>query len=366
LLPVRNLAVTDTVTRIEANYATSFLRLIDMNLKLIVLALISTLAVAANAIGAELLNVSYDVSRELFEAINPSFAAEWKQRSGETVMIRQSHSGSSRQARAVLDGLQADVVTLNQVTDISILQKAGLVADDWQKRLPNESSPYYSLPMFLVRGGNPKKIKDWNDLVRSDVKVVFPNPETSGNGKYTYLAAYAYALSVNQNVAEKAKQFVTRLLGNVPVSDTGGRGATTTFIEREIGDVLVTFESEVSAIRNEYGKVTLEAVVPSISLRADFPVAVVDKVANKRGTQKLATAYLEFLFSPAGQEILAKHHNRVHDKTIAAKYAKAFPSLKLVTAQEVFGGWEAVTRDHFSKGGILEQVTRKAAELRRN
>ena len=324
------------------------------------LALAASFSLIGGVHAAELLNASYDVSRELFDAVNPAFAAHWKAKTGESVQIRQSHGGSSKQARAVLDGLQADVVTLNQVTDIAILQKGGLIAADWQQRLPHNASPYYSLPMFLVRGGNPKKIKDWNDLVRPDVKVVFPNPKTSGNGRYTYLAAYAYALAKNQNDAAKAQQFVARLLANVPVFDTGGRGATTTFIEREIGDVLITFEAEVSAIRNEYGKVSLEAVVPSISLRADFPVAVVDKVAAKRGTQKIATAYVEFLFSPAGQTILAKYHNRVHDQAVAAKHAAEFPAVKLATIQDTFGGWDAVTKTHFAEGGIYDQALQKA------
>jgi sulfate transport system substrate-binding protein len=337
-----------------------------MKLRSFLFCVVSSVGLVASAHGAELLNASYDVSRDLFDTVNPAFAAYWKAKTGETVVIHQSHGGAAKQARAVLDGLQADVVTLNQASDITVLQQAGLVADDWQKRLPNNAAPYYSLPMFLVRGGNPKNIKDWDDLVRSDVKVVFPNPKTSGNGRYTYLAAYAYALAKSKNDVSKnseasAQEFVTRLLANVPVSDTGGRGASTTFIERGIGDVLVTFEAEVSAIRTEYGKVTLEGVVPSISLRADFPVAVVDRVAAKHGTQKIASAYLEFLFSAAGQEILAKYHNRVHDKTVATKHAGEFPSVKLVTIEEIFGGWDAVAKKHFAEGGILDQAMQKAA-----
>jgi len=314
----------------------------------------ATRAPAAEAI--ELLNASYDVSRELFEEINPAFVAQWKAKTGEEVTIRQSHAGSSKQARSVAEGLPADVVTFNQVTDIELLRKAGLVAPDWQKRLPNNASPYYSLPTFLVRAGNPKKIRDWNDLIRPDVKVIFPNPKTSGNGRYSYLAAYAYALDKNGNSAEKARTFVSKLLANVPVFDTGGRGATTTFIEREIGDVLITFEAEVSAIRKEYGKTALESVTPSLSLRADFPVAVVDKVAGKHGTTKVATAYLEFLYSAAGQEIIARRHNRVNDAAIAKKYQADFPAVRLVTADEVFGGWDKVTQEHFADGGILDQA----------
>ena len=309
---------------------------------------------------AEILNASYDVSRELFEGINPAFAAEWKAKTGETVTIRQSHGGSSKQARSVVEGLPADVVTFNQETDVELLQKQGLVAQNWRQRLPNNASPYYSLPVFLVRQGNPKKIKDWNDLAGSNVKVVFPNPKTSGNGRYTYLAAYAYALDAYKGDQAKSKEFVSRLLANVPVFDTGGRGATTTFVERNIGDVLVTFESEVTAIRQEYGKSNLEAVIPSLSLRADFPVAVVDKVVDKKGSRKIATAYVEYLFSPAGQELIARKYNRVYDKNVAAKYQSQFPAVKLVTVQEAFGGWDAITRNHLADGGILDQALANA------
>lgn len=316
---------------------------------------------ATNAHAVELLNASYDVSRELFVDVNSAFAAQWKAKTGEAVDIRQSHGGSSKQARSVIDGLAADVVTLNQTTDIEAIRKAGLIADNWQARLPNAASPYYSLPIFLVRAGNPKRIKDWNDLVRADVQVVFPNPKTSGNGRYSYLAAYAYALDQNRGDAAKANEFVARLLTNVPVFDIGGRGSTTTFVERQIADVLITFEAEVNAIRNEYGKSALEAVIPSLSLRADFPVAVVDKVAAKHGVQKVAAAYLEFLYSEPGQELLAKHHNRVYSKSIAAKHAAEFPAVKLVTIQETFGGWDGVTRDHFADGAILDQALQKAS-----
>jgi sulfate transport system substrate-binding protein len=315
---------------------------------------------SAPVAAAELLNASYDVSRELFEAINPIFATQWQQQHKEPIKLLQSHGGSSKQARAVAEGLPADVVTFNQVTDIELLQKRGLVAGDWRQRLPNQASPYYSLPVFLVREGNPKQIRDWNDLAKSQVQVVFPNPKTSGNGRYTYLAAYAYALDANKGDAAKAQSFVSKLLANVPVFDTGGRGATTTFVERGIGDVLVTFESEVTAIRNEYGKSNLQAVMPSLSLRADFPVAVVDKVVDRKGTREAARAYLQFLFSPQGQEIIARFHNRVQDPAIAKKYANQFPPVRLVTIEEVFGGWDAVTKTHFADGGILDQAMLKA------
>jgi sulfate transport system substrate-binding protein len=317
-------------------------------------------ALAPAAFAQELLNASYDVARELFDDINPAFVAEWKKTSGQTLKIRQSHGGSSKQARSVAEGLAADVVTFNQVTDIELLQKNGLVAANWRERLPNKASPFYSLPVLLVRAGNPKQVKDWSDLARPGVQVVFPNPKTSGNGRYTYLAAYAYALDKNKGDAAKASDFVSKLLANVPVFDTGGRGATTTFIERGIGDVLVTFESEVTAIRREYGKSNLQAIMPSMSLRADFPVSVVDKVVDRKGTRKVASAYLQYLYSPAGQEIIAKHYNRVQDAAVQKKYAAQFPAVKLVTVEEVFGGWDAVTKVHFADGGILDKALVKA------
>ncbi len=305
----------------------------------------------------ELLNVSYDIARELFAQINPVFAAEWKAKTGQSVEIKQSHAGTSRQARAILEGLQADVVTFNQVIDVQILHDRGkLVAADWQQRLPNNASPYYSLPAFLVRKGNPKNVKDWSDLVRPDVKSVFPNPKTSGNARYTYLAAYAYALEQNNNDAAKANAFVKALLANVPVFDTGGRGSTTTFVEREIGDVLITFEAETNGIKREYGDKGFELVTPSLSLLAEFPVAVVDKVAERKKSQIVAKAYLDFLYSEAGQEILAKNYNRVHHPKVVEKYKAQFPALRLATVEKVFGGWEQATKVHFAEGGILDQV----------
>lgn len=305
---------------------------------------------------AELLNASYDVSRELFTQVNPAFAAQWQARTGQEVTIRQSHGGSSAQARAVAEGLQADVVTFNQATDIELLRKAGLVGEDWRTRFPQTASPYYSVPLFVVRAGNPKQIHDWDDLIRPGVQVVFPNPRTSGNGRYSYLAAYAFALQQNKGDTAKAAGFVARLLANVPVFDTGGRGATTTFIERQIGDVLITFESEVNSIKSQYARVPLEAIVPSVSLRADFPVAVVDKVVERHGTRAVANAYLQFLYSDAGQEILAKNFFRVRNPTVAQRFAGQFPALRLVVVEDSLGGWDQVVKTHFADGGVLDKA----------
>jgi len=305
----------------------------------------------------DILNVSYDVSRELYADINKAFIAKYKADTGADITINQSHAGSSKQARSVLEGLKADVVTFNQVTDVQVLHDQGnLIPADWQSRLPNNSVPYYSFPAFLVRAGNPKNIKDWNDLVREDVKVVFPNPKTSGNGRYTYLAAYAYALEANKGDEQKAQDFVRKLFANVPVFDTGGRAATTTFVEHGIGDVLVTFEAEVQGIGRQFGKDKVELVAPSVSLRADFPVSVVDKVVDARGSRKLAEAYLQFLYTPEAQEIIATYFNRPIDKDVAARHAKEFPDVRLLTVEEVFGGWQRVSAEHLADGGILDKL----------
>ena len=305
----------------------------------------------------DILNVSYDISRELYADIDKAFIAKYKAETGKDLTVNQSHAGSSKQARAVLEGLKADVVTFNQVTDVQVLHDQGdLVAADWQSRFPNKASPYYSFPAFLVRAGNPKNIKNWDDLVRDDVKVVFPNPKTSGNGRYTYLAAYAYALEAFKGDKDKADAFVGKLFANVPVFDTGGRAATTTFVERGIGDVLVTFEAEVQGISRQYGKDKVDLVVPSVSLRADFPVAVVDKVVDARGSRKIAESYLNYLYTPEAQEIIASHFNRPINQEVAAKHAQDFPQVRLVTVEDVYGGWDKVTKEHLADGGILDQL----------
>lgn len=299
----------------------------------------------------KLLNASYDIARELFVQINEAFVA-----AHPGVTVDQSHAGTSKQARAIVEGLEADVVTFNQVTDIDFLVKNGFVSEDWQADFPNASSPFYSLPSFLVRAGNPKNIKDWDDLVRDDVKVIFPNPKTSGNARYTYLAATAYAKEAFNNDDAKVKEFVTKIFDNVPVFDTGGRAATTTFVERGIGDVLITFEAETSSIRNEFGDDKYESVVPSVSLLAEFPVAIVDKVADKHGTRDLAKTYLEFLYTPEGQKIAAERGHRVHEPSVAAEFKDKFPDVRLVTVDEVFGGWEKTQKEHFASGGLLDQI----------
>ncbi|WP_444668296.1 sulfate ABC transporter substrate-binding protein [Cereibacter changlensis] len=315
------------------------------------------LAAASPALAQDkILNVSYDIARELFEALNPVFAEHWQETTGRTVTIDQSHGGSSRQARAILEGLPADVVTFNQETDVDVLAEGGLLPEDWRTKLPNDASPYYSLPAFLVRKDNPKGIEDWDDLAREDVAAVFPNPKTSGNARYTYLTAYAYALDQNGGNEEEAQAFVKAIFDNVPVFDTGGRAATQTFAERGIGDVLVTFEAETGGIAQAYADQGFVRVTPSLSLFAAFPAAVVAEVAEKNGSTEVATAYLEWLYSPEAQEILAQNFNRVHDAVVAAKHAADFPEVRLVTVDEVFGGWDAVREEHLADGGILDQV----------
>jgi sulfate transport system substrate-binding protein len=299
----------------------------------------------------KILNASYDISRELFAKVNEAFVAK---NAGKTV--DQSHAGSSKQARAILEGLEADVVTFNQITDIDALVKGGAVTEDWQSEFANNASPYYSLPAFLVRDGNPKNIKNWDDLVRDDVKVVFPNPKTSGNARYTYLAATAFAKEKFNNDDAQVKAFITKLFANVPVFDTGGRAATTTFVERNIGDVLITFETETRGIAKEFGEDKFDIVVPEMSLLAEFPVAIVDRVVDKRGSREFAKSYLDFLYSPEGQRIIAENGNRVNDEAVAAEFKDEFPQVRLVKVEDVFGGWDKVQQEHFASGALLDEI----------
>ncbi len=319
-------------------------------------ALALTLGAAPAHAQDALLNVSYDIARELFEALNPAFAAHWQETTGRTVTIDMSHGGSSRQARAILEGLNADVVTFNQETDIDVLADGGLLPADWRDLLPNDASPYYSLPAFLVREGNPLNIQDWDDLARDDVAPVFPNPKTSGNARYTYLAAYAYALANNGDDHDAAQTFVRDIFASVPVFDTGGRAATQTFAERNIGDVLVTFEAETGGIAAEYANLGLERVTPSQSLFAAFPVAVVAENAERNGSTEVANAYLEWLYSAEAQQILGEYFYRLTDETVAADFADAQAPVDLVTVDDIFGGWDAIRADHLADGAILDQV----------
>ncbi|NUY03505.1 sulfate ABC transporter substrate-binding protein [Paraburkholderia youngii] len=303
-----------------------------------------------------LLNVSYDVTRELYKDINAGFIADYKQKSGETVSVRQSHGASSAQALSVLQGLQADVVTMNQPNDIDLLAEKGhLVPANWRARLPDDSAPYTTTMVFLVRKGNPKHIKDWDDLAKPGVQAVIANPKTSGNGRYTYLAAWGYRKQQGGTDAQ-ALDFVKAIFRNVPVLDTGGRGATTTFTQRGIGDVLVTFENEVSLIDTGVGAGGYEAVYPSLSLLAAPPVSIVDKVVDKRGTRKQAQAYLDYLWSPAAQEIIAQHHLRPRDKNVFAKHAAEFKPIKTFTVEQMFGSWQKAQDTHFSDGGTFDQI----------
>ncbi|HSI43606.1 MAG TPA: sulfate ABC transporter substrate-binding protein [Methylotenera sp.] len=315
-------------------------------------------ATASASADASLLNVSYDVTREFYKDFNPAFIKYWKQKTGETITINQSHGGSSKQARAVTDGLEADVITMNQAPDIDILYDRGrLIPKDWQKRLPNASSPTTSTTVFLVRKGNPKHIKDWDDLIKPGVAVIVPNPKTSGNGKYSYLAAWGYVLQKGGDDA-KAKEFVTKLFKNVPVLDTGGRGATTTFAQRGIGDALLTFENEVNLIKKELGD-QFDVVYPSASILAENPIALVDKFVDKHHTRTVAQAYLDYHFSEAGQEIAAQHYLRPRLASVAAKHQAEFKQIDLFTVDETFGGWTKAQKTHFADGGTFDQIYQK-------
>jgi sulfate transport system substrate-binding protein len=320
----------------------------------------ATLVNPVNATAAEvkLLNVSYDPTRELYQDYNAAFAKYWKTKTGDNVTIQSSHGGSGKQARAIVDGLEADVATLALAYDIDQLsEKAKLIPKDWQKRLPNNSAPYTSTIVFLVRKGNPKHIKDWDDIIKPGVSVITPNPKTSGGARWNYLAAWAYALKHNNNDEAKAKEFVGKLYKNVPVLDSGARGATTTFVERGIGDVLLAWENEAYLAKKELGPDKVDIVIPSLSIQAEPPVTIVDKVVDKHKTRAVAQAYLEYLYSPEGQEIAAKNYYRPTLEAVAKKYESQFPKINLVKIDDAeFGGWQTAQKKHFADGGVFDQI----------
>ena len=325
------------------------------------LAAILSLGIAGQALAdVTLLNVSYDPTRELYQDFNAAFAKYWKNRNNEVVTIKQSHGGSGKQARSVIDGLEADVVTLALAYDVDALHEKGkLIPADWQKRLPHNAAPYTSTIVFLVRKGNPKKIRDWNDLAKPGIEVITPNPKTSGGARWNYLAAWGYALKQPGGNDATAKDFVKKIFGNVKVLDSGARGSTTTFVERGIGDVLIAWENEAYLALKELGPEKFELVTPSLSILAEPPVAVVDKVVDKRGTRKVATAYLEYLYSPEGQTLAGDNYYRPRDAKIAARYAKQFAPVKLFTIDEVFGGWANAQKTHFADGGLFDEINRR-------
>ncbi len=308
----------------------------------------------------EILNVSYDPTRELYTEFNAAFAKYWKTKTGDTVTIKQSHGGSGKQARAVIDGLPADVVTLALAYDIdAIHEKAKLIPKDWQKHLANNSSPYTSTIVLLVRKGNPKKIKDWNDLTKPGLSVITPNPKTSGGARWNYLAAWAYGLKHNNNDQDKAKLFVKKIFDNVPILDSGARGSTTTFVERGIGDVLISWENEAFLALKELGPDKFEIIVPTLSILAEPPVTIIDKTVDKHKTRNVAQAYLDYLYSEEGQEIAAKNYYRPTLASVAAKYEKQFPKINLIIIDDVFGGWQKAQKTHFSDGGTFDQIYQK-------
>jgi sulfate transport system substrate-binding protein len=316
--------------------------------------LVGTITVFAQT---SILNVSYDVARELYKDINPAFVEEWKAKSGQSIEVKQSHGGSTRQALSVSEGLEADVVTMNQAPDIDFLAEKGLVAKDWRTKFPNGAAPYTSVSVILVRKGNPKGIKDWDDLAKPGIQVVIPNPKLTGNGRYTYLAAWGYA---KQKLGEgKERDFVAKLFANVPVFDGGGRGATTTFTQRNIGDALVTFENEARLLAAEIGADKFDILYPSISVETPAPIAVVEKVADKRGTREVAQAYLNFLYSPKAQEIIVKHNLRPRDPALFAANKAKFPDIKTFDVEAFLGPWGEVRKAHFAEGGIFDQITVK-------
>jgi sulfate transport system substrate-binding protein len=303
-----------------------------------------------------LLNVSYDPTREFYQEFNAAFAKHWKAKTGQEVEVQQSHGGSAKQARGVIDGLEADVVTLALAYDIDAIAETGLLAKDWQKRLPDHSSPYTSTIIFLVRKGNPKAIKDWPDLVKPGIEVITANPKTSGGARWNYLAAWAFALKQPGGSDATARDFVTRLYQNVPVLDSGARGSTTTFVQRGIGDVLIAWENEAFLSIKELGPDKVDIVVPSLSILAEPPVTLVDKIVDKEGTRAVAQAYLEYLYSPEGQELAAKHYYRPRLESVAKKYRSVFKKMNLITIDEVFGGWQEAQKTHFADGGTFDQI----------
>jgi len=314
-------------------------------------------SVIAEAAGTTLLNVSYDPTRELYKDFNAVFAAKWKAEHGSIVTINTSNGGSGKQARAVIDGLEADVVTLALAYDIDVLAEKGLVATDWQKRLQQNATPYTSTIVFLVRKGNPKGIRDWPDIVKPGMQVITPNPKTSGGARWNYLAAWGYALHQPGGSEATAKAFVTALYKNVPVLDTGARGATTTFVQRGIGDVLLAWENEALLAQQEFGRDQFEVIVPPLTILAEPPVAVVDKNVDKHSTRAAAKAYLDFLYAPEGQEIAAKHYYRPRSPEVAAKYSSAFPKVATFTVDQLFGGWKKAQATHFADGGMFDQIS---------
>jgi sulfate transport system substrate-binding protein len=319
---------------------------------------IASITVLAQGAPASILNSSYDVSRELYKDINPAFIAHWKKTTGAEIEVKQAHGGSTKQAQSVAEGLEADVVTLNQPTDLDFLVGKGVVSADWRKAFPYGASPYTTTSVFLVRKGNPKAVKDWDDLVKSGISVVIPNPKTSGNGRYTYLAAWGYAQD-KLGSPEKAREFVAQLFANVPVFDGGGRGATTTFTQRAIGDVLVTFENEAALIKNEIDGANFDVVYPSLSIEAAPPVALVTTVTAKRQSEAAAKAYLDFLFTEEAQAIIAKHNFRPRSDAVLKANAGRFPEIKTFRVEEKLGQWAELQKTHFKDGGIYDQITAK-------
>ncbi len=316
---------------------------------------LAAMLMPAQAAEPGLLNVSYDVSRELYKQINPAFAAAWKAKTGQSVVLNQSHGGSSKQIGSVIGGLEADVVTMNQATDVDQLAEKGLTPTDWRQRFPHNAAPYTSTIVFLVKKGNPKGIKEWNDLAKPGVQVIIPNPKVTGNGRYSYLAAWGSVIAKGGSEAQ-ARELVGKIFANVPVLDGGGRGATTTFTQRGIGDVLLTFEAEAELIENEFGKGLFDVVAPSVSIEAEAPVAIVDKVAAKKGNTALAKAYLDFLYTPEAQEIIAKNNFRPRDAAVFKRHAQRYADLKLFSVDQLLGGWSKVSKTHFADGGTYDQI----------